>query len=144
MLLHPSPYAEIQKKPWNPMLASVNPVTSAVPKSQLTQPDNPEARVYGSKAEVWPYGLFPAGHMRKGVRVPCVYNYPPWGILQLTINELATIWDVPLLLQDKLEELDKKFLLVQFFSLVPGKTLLLASYYLMRSRIRGVGSQCHA
>ena len=56
------------------MLASVNPVTSAVPKIQPEQPDNPEARVYGSRDEVWPYGLFPAGHMGKGVRVPFVYN----------------------------------------------------------------------
>ena len=50
MLLHPSPYEEIPKQPWNPMLASVNPVTSAVPKSQPEQPDNPEAQVHGSKA----------------------------------------------------------------------------------------------
>ena len=63
ILLHPSPYSEIPKQPWNPMLASVNPLTSAVPKIQPAQPDNPEARVYGSKAKVWPYGLFPAVHM---------------------------------------------------------------------------------
>ena len=54
MLLHPSLYEEIPKQPWNPMSASVNPVTSAVPKSQPSQPDNPEARLYGSKAEVCP------------------------------------------------------------------------------------------
>ena len=77
MLLHPFPYAEIPKQPWNPMLDSVNPVTSAVPKSQPVQPDNPEARVYGSKSEVWSYGLFPSGHMGKMVRVTRVYNYPP-------------------------------------------------------------------
>ena len=103
------------------MLASVKPVTSEVTKSQLAQPENPEARLYVSKAEVWPYGLFPAGNMRKEVRVPCVYNSPPWGIQQLTINELATLWYVPLLLQDKLEELDKKSLLVQFFHQCRGK-----------------------
>ena len=73
----------------------------------------------------------------KKVRVPCVYNYPPWGIRKLTINELDTLWDVPLLLQEKLEELDKKSLLVQFLSSVPGKTLLLASDYLKSFRIRG-------
>ena len=84
------------------MLDSVNTVTSAFPKSQLFQPENPEARVYVSKAEVWPYGLFPAGHMVQKVQVPCFYNYPPWGIQQLTINELANLWDVPLLLQEKL------------------------------------------
>ena len=63
------------------MLASVNPVTSAVPNSQPAQPNNPEAWVYGSMAEVWPYGLFPAGHMVKRVRVPCVYISLPWVIL---------------------------------------------------------------
>ena len=80
-----------KNQPWYHMLASVNPVTSEVPKSQLAQPDNPEARVYGSMAEVWPYGLFHAVHMLKRVQVPCVYNSPPWGIRQLTINEVATL-----------------------------------------------------
>ena len=41
MLLQPIPYAEIPNQPWNPMLDSVNPVTSSVPKSQPAQPDNP-------------------------------------------------------------------------------------------------------
>ena len=54
---------EISKQPWDHILASVNPVTSAVPKIQPAQPYNPEARVYGSMAKVWTYGLFPAGHM---------------------------------------------------------------------------------
>ena len=126
------------------MLASVNPVTSEVSKIQPAQPDNTEAQVYGSKAEVWPYGLFPARHTGKKVRVPCVYNYPPWGIRKLTTNDLATLWYVPLLLQEKSEELDKKSLLVQFFSSVPCKALLLANDYLISSRIRGVGAQCHA
>ena len=45
------------------MLASVNPVTSEITKSQPEQPDNPEAWVYGTKAELWPYGLFATGNM---------------------------------------------------------------------------------
>ena len=65
MLIHPCPYAEIPKQPWNPILASVNPVTSVVTKIQPAQPKKPEVRVYGSKAEVWPYGLLPAGYMGK-------------------------------------------------------------------------------
>ena len=88
------------------MLGIVNPVTSAVPKSQPAKPDNPESWVYVSKSEVCPYGLFPEGHMGKRVRVPCVYNSPPWGIQKLTINDLAALCNVPLLLQEKLEELD--------------------------------------
>ena len=56
------------------MFASVNPVNSAVTKSQPEQPEIPEAQVYGSKAEVWSYGLFPAGNMSKKVWVPCVYK----------------------------------------------------------------------
>ena len=52
MLLHSSPYAEITNQPWNPMLASVNPVSSAVTRIQPAQPDKLEARVYGSKSEV--------------------------------------------------------------------------------------------
>ena len=97
------------------MLDSVNPVISEVPKSQRTQPDNPEAWVYGPNSNVWPYGLLTAGHMGKRLRVPCVYNYPPWGIQQLTINELDTLLDVPLLLQEELEELDKNPCWFNFF-----------------------------
>ena len=137
MLLHPCPYEDIPKQPWNPMLASVNPLNSAVSKSQPSQPNNPEARVYGSNTEVWKYVLLPAGHMVKMVQLPCVYNYPPWEIQQLTTNELATLWDVPLLLQEKSEELDKKSLLVQYLTSVLGKKLLLASDYLIILRIRG-------
>ena len=76
MLLYLSQYANIPKQTWNPTLASVNPVNSAVQKTQPSQPDNPEARMYGSKSKVWPYGLLPAGNMGKRVRLPCVYNYP--------------------------------------------------------------------
>ena len=91
--------------------------------------------MYGPKSKVCPYGLFPEVHMGKKVRVPCVYNYPLWGIWKLTIYELATLFYVPLLLQDKLDEIDKKFLLAQFLSSVPGKEFLLASDYLISSRI---------
>ena len=119
------------------MLDSLNPFTSAFTKSQTEQSDNPEDRVYGSNAKVWPYGLFPAGNMDKKVQVPCAYNYPPWDIQQLIINELDTLWYVPLLLYEKLEELDKKSLLNQFLSSAPGKTLLLASDYMISSSIKG-------
>ena len=121
MLLHPSPYAEIPKQPWNPMLDSVNLVTSEFPKGQQTQPDNSEARVYGSKSKVWPYGLFPEVNMGERVQVTSVYNSPPWGIRQLTINDLATLWDVPLLLQEKLEELDKNPYQFNFFHWCRGR-----------------------
>ena len=78
------------------------------------------------------------------MRVPCVYNSLPWFIRQLAINELATLWGVPLLLLEKLEGLDKKSLLVQFLSSVLGRMLLLASYYLISLMVRGgVGDQLH-
>ena len=41
---------DISKQTWDHILASVNPVTSAVPKSQPAQPDNPGAWVYVSMA----------------------------------------------------------------------------------------------
>ena len=50
---------------------------------------------------------------------------------------MATLWDAPLLLQEKLGKPDKKALLVQCLSSVPGKTLLLASDYLISSSIWG-------
>ena len=46
MLLHPSPYIDIPKQPWNPMLGSVNPVNTEVQNIQQAQPDNPESQVY--------------------------------------------------------------------------------------------------
>ena len=80
MLLHPSPYAEIPQQPWNPMLAGANSVNSVVTKSQRAQPENTEDWVYGLKSEVWPYGLFPAGHMGTKLRVTFVYNSRTWVI----------------------------------------------------------------
>ena len=115
MILFPRPFAEVPNQPCNPMLASANPVNSAAKMDQLAQPEAQEARSYGKKFEVWTYGLFHVGQMSAKVRVSCVYNYPPWGIHQITTNELATLWDIPLLFQDKLEELDKISLLVQLF-----------------------------
>ena len=91
ILLFPSPYAEVPKQPWNPMLDSVNSVNSSVTMSQLAQPEDPEAQVYGPKSTVWPCGLFPAGKMSTEVQVSCVYNSLPWDIRQLTINDLDTL-----------------------------------------------------
>ena len=101
MLLHPSTYSDIPKQPWNHMLDSMNPVTSAVLNIQPAQPDNSGARVYVSNSEVWKYGLLSAGKMGKRVRVHCVYNTPQWGIQKITINDMDTLWDVPMLLQEK-------------------------------------------
>ena len=67
ILIHPCPYAKILKQYLIPMLASVEPVTSAVTKIQPAQPEKPEAQVYGSNVKVGPYGLFPAGNMDKMV-----------------------------------------------------------------------------
>ena len=106
-LAHAGTYAEIPNQPWNPMLASVNLVILEATRIQPEQPEKPEDWVYGSKSEVWPYGLFPGGNISTKVRVSCVYNSTQWGVFQLTINDLYTLWDVPLLLQEKLEELDK-------------------------------------
>ena len=122
MLLHTFPYVEIPNQPWNSLLASVKPVTSSVSKSQPAQPDNLEVWVYVSNSEVWLYGLFPVGHMGKSVQVPCVYNYPPWGISRLTINKLDTLWGVHLLLQEKLEELEK-FLVGSIFFYCAGENV---------------------
>ena len=121
MLLHPDPYAEVPKKPWNPMLACANPVNSASKMDQPEQPEAPEPWFYGKKFEVWTYVLFTDEEMSAKVRVLCVYNSPPWGIHQPTINDLATLWDVPILLQEKLDELDHISLLAQFLSSVTGK-----------------------
>ena len=137
MILHPSPYVEIPNKPRKPMLDGTNTVNSAATMSQRAQPQEPEARVYESKSEVWTYDLLTAGKMSTKARLSCVYISLPRDICQLTINQLATLWYVRLLLQEKLEELDQKYLLVQFFSSVPGKTLIIASDYMIRSRIKG-------
>ena len=89
---------------------------------QPAQLEAPEAWLYGSRFEVWPHGLFTTEQMSAEVQVSCVYNYPPWFIRQLTINDLANLWNVPLLLQYKLEELDQIYILVQFFHQCQGKS----------------------
>ena len=136
MLLHPGPYEEVPKQPCNPMLANLNPVNSEAIMDQLAQPKAPEAWVYGIKFEVCPYGLFTSGQMIAKVQVSCAYNYLPCGILQLTINELANKWDVPLLLQEKLEEPEQIYIFSNFV-VSAGKTLLVASDYMISSRILG-------
>ena len=47
MLIHPYPYAEMPKQPWNTILAGVNPFTSKGSMRQPKLPDNPEGKVYG-------------------------------------------------------------------------------------------------
>ena len=93
--------------------------------------------MYGTKFKVWPYGLFNDGKMSAKVWVPCVYNPLPWGILQLNIYDLDNLWCVPLFLQDKWEKIDQISLLYHFLLSVSGKMLLLASDYLISSRIQG-------
>ena len=121
MLLRPSPYAEIPKQPWNPMLASVDPMSSAVTMSQPAQPEDTEAWVYGSKSKVWTYGLFPVVKISAKVRVYFVYNSPSWSIRQLTTNELDNLWDFPLVLQEKLENLIKNTFWLKKFHQFQGK-----------------------
>ena len=137
MMLYPGTYTEVPNQLWNPMLASINPFNLEIKMDQPAQPEVPEDWVYGMKSKVWPYGLVPFGKISAKVWVSCDYTSPPWVVHHITINELATLCDVPLFLQDKLEELYQTHLLVQFLSLSPWKTLLLESNYLISSRIQG-------
>ena len=86
MLLNPGTYAEVPKQPGNPLLARANPVNSSAIIDQPAQLEAPEVWVYGKQSQVWPYGLFKSGKMISQVRVYCIYNYPPRGILQITIK----------------------------------------------------------
>ena len=89
------------------------------------------------KSNFWPYGLFTSGQISAKVQASRVYNFLTWVIILLTINDLDNLWYVPLLLQEKLEEIDQTTLLVNFLLLVPGKVLLLASNYMISLIIRG-------
>ena len=99
-----------------------------------------EARVWKDGTKILPFGLFPASCPASLVRVPCVFNTPvKWGVHQLTQEEAATLWDVPLLLQERLTRDGYSTMLERFLHGVPGKTLLLGGDYLLSSQIRGVG-----
>jgi hypothetical protein len=126
------------KQPWIPLQAALHPVTSARPADKPQVPTVRDARVYHDGSEVLPFGLFPASRPASLVRVPCVFNTPvKWGVRQLTQEEAATLWDVPLLLQERLARDGYSTMLGRFLHGVPGKTLLLGGDYLLSSQIRG-------
>ena len=78
-------------------------VTSAPPAAKPQARDAREARVYQDGSEVLPFGLFHASRPTSRVRVPCVFNTPvKWGARELTQEEAAILWDVRLLLQERL------------------------------------------
>ena len=135
------PYPPLPSQPWTPMEASVNSVTSATPALPPSVSGTQSPAVSWSGLEIMPFGLFPSSHKSARVRVRCVFNVPSkWGSRSLTVPELSALWDVPILLQDRVLREFSTGLLHRFTQGVPGKTLLLGSDYLLSSRIRGVGS----
>ena len=98
---HTSP--TLLKQPWIPLQAALQPVTSAPPAAQPQAPVAREARVYQDGSEVLSFGLFTASRPTSLVRIPCIFNTPvKWGARQLTQEEAATFWNVPILLQERL------------------------------------------
>ena len=125
-------------QPWTPLESAIDAVTSApaAPAPHMTVMTTPSVKWSGR--EVWPCGLFPVEHKSTLVRVRCVFNVTTrWGTRALTPFELATLWDVPILLQDYIRSQGWHTLLERFTHIVPGKTLLLGADFLISSRIRG-------
>ena len=120
------------------MESAIDAVTSAppAPAPRMTAMTTPSVKWSGR--EVWPCGLFPVEHKSTLVRVRCVFNVTTrWGTRALTPFELATLWDVPILLQEYIRSQGWHTLLERFTHIVPGKTLLLGADFLISSRIRG-------
>lgn len=127
----------LPSQPWVPVEAAIDSRIGAKAAAPLPRPVQRSAEVVWEGDHVSPYGLFPADSVGAVVRVPCVFLPDGWGSRALRPAELATLWDVPLLLQEWCRDNDMACLLTSLLSAVPGKTLLLGGDFLISHTFRG-------
>ena len=123
---------------WSSLDGCVDPVTSArdVPEERPppASPQQREGRLVWKGGDLLPWGLFPSDRREVMVRVRCVYNKPSgWGRRRLTVEELAALWDVPILWREWAGRTGLNGLLQAFTDSVPGKCLVLGGDYLLTS-----------
>jgi len=111
-------------QPWIPIDAFINSVNTARPE---LEPDVVSRdAVINEGTQLMPYWLFPAIDPLISVWVHCEYNSPiKWGIRPLLPTELSTMWDVPIVLQEWLQEFSAPVELLALMDGITGKVLLL-------------------
>ena len=136
----PRPHVfDFDKLPWSAIDRSLAPRerARALPAAPSI-PSNILPRVYASSDWcVSSWGLFPAGDWRRSVVVPSLFSPSGWGTRRLNPQELASLHDVPILLQDHIASSGSPDLLLMFLQSPPGKILSLGADLLLSRGVRG-------
>ena len=90
------------------------------------------------------WGLFPASDLSSHVLLAATGSVSGMGIRPLTWHELAAIWDVPILILDRLGGGDDCALLCGFCTLAPAKVLYVGADALLTVFFRGGASHVGA
>ena len=83
------------------------------------------------------WGLFPVSALSTPVLVSTVSSITGLGVHPLSWPELATLWDVPILISDRLSEASGVDLLQGFCSSAPAKVLFMGADALLTMSFRG-------
>lgn len=138
-VLAPLPRLEL---PWNPFdtVLGAREFCTPVPNAPLLSSERRPVVHWraGGHAAVGSWGLFPSGSSSERVLVPSPFSPSGWGLRILSARELATLHDVPILVQDRFEQLGKTRDLTAFFAAVPAKVLSNGLDLLISNYFRGV------
>ena len=108
-------------------------------------PSTTIARVYAHESSfVGSWGLFPWGNWSQPVVVPTPFASSGWGTRSLNHAELASLVDVPILLQDFLLKRGNGGALWGFLPSPPGKILAVGADFLLTNCLRGGFSRWEA
>ncbi|KAL7468881.1 hypothetical protein ACHAXS_009127 [Conticribra weissflogii] len=123
--------------PWAPVDAVVDSTLWATPAPTplLAVVDTPSVAMHGSSLN--PLGLFPSDQLAISVCTRCVFHPSRWGIRALALKELASLWDVPLSVQEFCRDHSICGALADLLDSVPGKSLLHGVDHLLTFGIRG-------
>ncbi len=89
------------------------------------------------------WGLFPTSDLSASVLLATSGSPLGWGTWVLLPQELAALWDFPILVTDSLSELTDLGILRGFCALAPAKVLFVGADALLTTLFRGVGVASH-
>ena len=143
--LHPARFPrQASSSLWNVMDSTVPaaPVRDATVLQQLElrSPDCDQPQFVGAGRWLDPRGIAPCrGLETMRVLAPCVRNRVKWGVRQLTPAELGSVFDVPLLMQDRILRMGTEgvTLMRSLCGQHPGKVLHLGGDHLLSLYCRG-------
>ena len=130
--------------PWLPIQCSVldRESVAAVALAHLPADLPPVSGVVRQDVGVWrgivqQWGLFPASDLSSHVLLAATGSVSRMGIRPLTWHELAALWDVPILVSDRLGGGDDCALLRGFCASAPAKVLYVGADALLTVYFRG-------